>query len=208
VRQRGGIVQVGHRHLQLLGQVRDVLDDLREGMLDVALEGGELGRLAQHVGQLGDQRREVGLGLEELVEANPDPTLHENAQRVVGRAEHARDRPHDADAVQVVGARLLVGRVLGRDHHDQPVGAQRVVDECDRPRLSHRQRNHGLREGHRLPERQDGEHPRQGRGRVGRRVAVLAGADDVDHRFCSIGTLRARGSLATRGSSTRRIPSS
>ena len=38
VRERARVLEVGHRHLQLLGQVRDLLDDAREHLLDVARE--------------------------------------------------------------------------------------------------------------------------------------------------------------------------
>jgi hypothetical protein len=38
VRERRGVVEVGDRHLELLGQVRDVLDDARERLLHVAHE--------------------------------------------------------------------------------------------------------------------------------------------------------------------------
>ena len=61
VRERRGVVDVGDRELQLLGQVRDLLDDLGEGALDVAGQRLELGRLLDDVGQLRDPRDEVGL---------------------------------------------------------------------------------------------------------------------------------------------------
>ena len=48
VAERGGVVDVGDRHLQLLGQVGDLLDDLREGALDVAGQRLELGALLDH----------------------------------------------------------------------------------------------------------------------------------------------------------------
>ena len=53
VRQLGRVLEVGDRELQLLGQVGDLLDDLREGGLDVAEQRLELGRGLDQVGQLG-----------------------------------------------------------------------------------------------------------------------------------------------------------
>jgi hypothetical protein len=49
VGQLGGVVEVRHRHLQLGGQVRDLLDDARERGLDVALQRLELRRGGDHV---------------------------------------------------------------------------------------------------------------------------------------------------------------
>ena len=61
VAERRRVVDVGDRHLQLLRQVGDLLDDLREGALDVAGQRLELGARLDHVGQLGDPRDQVGL---------------------------------------------------------------------------------------------------------------------------------------------------
>ena len=57
VAERARVVEVGDRDLQLLGQVRDLLDDARERLLDVAHQRGQLGRLVDDVGQLLDARR-------------------------------------------------------------------------------------------------------------------------------------------------------
>ena len=54
VRERGRVLEVGDRHLQLLGEVRDLLDDVRERLLDVAHQRGQLRALLDLVGQLGD----------------------------------------------------------------------------------------------------------------------------------------------------------
>ena len=61
VAERRRVVDVGDRHLQLLGQVGDLLDDLREGALHVAGQRLQLGARLDHVGQLGDPRHQVGL---------------------------------------------------------------------------------------------------------------------------------------------------
>ena len=61
VAERRRVVEVDDRHLQLLGQVRDLLDDLAERLLDVAHQRGQLRALLHHVGQLLDARDEVRL---------------------------------------------------------------------------------------------------------------------------------------------------
>ena len=50
VRERRRVVDVGDRELQLLGQVGDLLDDPREGPLDVAGQRLQLGRSAETSG--------------------------------------------------------------------------------------------------------------------------------------------------------------
>ena len=70
VRERRGVVEVGDRELELLGQVGDLLDDLAEGALHVAGQRLELRRGLEHVRQLLDPRDQVGL-LGDVVE-EPD----------------------------------------------------------------------------------------------------------------------------------------
>ena len=57
VGERRRVLQVGHRQLELLRQVRDRLDDVREGLLHVAHQGRQLGPFRDDVGQLGDGAR-------------------------------------------------------------------------------------------------------------------------------------------------------
>ena len=52
VGERRGVLDVGDRELELLGQVGDLLDDLAEGALDVAGQRLQLGALLDDVGQL------------------------------------------------------------------------------------------------------------------------------------------------------------
>ena len=104
VAEGGGVLDVGHRHLQLLGQVGDVLDDLREGALHVAGQRLQLGPLVDHVGQLGDPRHQVGLLGDVGAEPHPLRPLDEDAQRPVGDFQHAGDDADDADVVEAVRA--------------------------------------------------------------------------------------------------------
>ena len=65
------VVEVGDRQLQLLGQVRDLLDDLREGALDVAGQRLQLGAVGWSRRELGDPGDEVGLLGDEGRRASP-----------------------------------------------------------------------------------------------------------------------------------------
>ena len=113
VRERRRVVEVGDRHLQLLGEVRDLLDDARERLLDVAHQRGQLGALLDDVGRLGDARDEVGRPRVPLVDADALAALDEDPQRPVGHLEHARDGADDADVVELVGRRATRPRGRG-----------------------------------------------------------------------------------------------
>ena len=114
VAERRRVVDVGDRHLQLLRQVGDLLDDLREGALDVAGQRLQLGAGLADVGQLGDPRHQVGLLGD--VGAEPDPlgALDEDAQRAVGDLDHAGDDADHADVVEVRRARAPRSRGRAR----------------------------------------------------------------------------------------------
>ena len=213
VAERGGVVDVGDRHLQLLGQVGDLLDDLREGALDVAGQRLELGAGLDHVGQLGDPRDEVGLLGDVGAEADPLRPLDEDADRAVGNLEHAGDDADDADLVEVVGPGLLVLGVARGDHRQHPVGAEDVVDQLDRALLPHRQRRERLREGDRLAQRQDRQRVGQRLVRPDRVLDVQRGLDHFQHRRAlhqsrPIGTRRVVSAGSRSGRSIRRMPSS
>ena len=125
VAERGGVVDVGDGDLQLLGQVRDLLDDRRERRLHVAHERGELGRRrVVELGDLLDLGREVGLLLRPAHDADAAAALHEQPQRAVGHAQHARDDADDADVVEVVRAGRLEVGLARRDHHERAVAAR------------------------------------------------------------------------------------
>ena len=172
-------VDVGDRQLQLFRQVGDLLDDLREGALDVAGQRLQLGAVGRLVGQLGDPGDEVGLLGDVRAESHPLGPLDEDPDRPVGDFDHPGDDAGDADVVEVGGARLVVLGIARGDHHQHPVGAEDVVDQLDRAFLADRQRGQRLREGDRLAQRQDRE-------RVGQR-------------------LRWRGSRPRRRAATRRL---
>ena len=216
--QRARVLDVGDRDLQLLGQVRHRLDDLRERLLHVAHERGQLGRLLDDVGLLGDRGDEVGPLALPAVDLHALPALDEHPQGAVGNLEHPRDHADDADVVELVGRGLLdVGRAAG-DHDEHPVAGEHVVDELDGVLLADRQRRQRLGKRHRLAQRQHRQRARH----VGRQpdldlARAVAVADDVDHDSSIsvgsagpprwIGTVRVRACGSASGSSTRRMPS-
>ncbi len=190
VAERGRVVEVGDRHLQLLGEVRDLLDDVAERLLDVAHQRGQLRAFLDDVGQLGDARREVGLLAASTRRcARAGRPGRGSAATAVGHLEHARDHAGDADVVQLVGpGRLGLGLAAG-DHHEHPVADQHVVDELDRALLPDRQRRQRVGVGDRVAQRENGELARQ---RDVCRGGLAVAAADVDHGSSPrwIGTLR------------------
>ena len=219
VRERRRVVEVGDRELELLGQVRDLLDDGREGLLDVAHQRRQLRALVDDVGRLGDARDEVGRLGDPLVDADALAALDEDPQRPVGHLEHARDGAHDAVVVELVGRRRLRVRVAAAHHHELAVAGEHVVDEPHRALLADRQRRQRVGEGDGVAQRQD----RQLRGQRRRAerdvaAAVAEGLDvdrhdspsppsPPDRRPGSIGTVCASAGPTT-GSSTTSMPSS
>ena len=176
VAERRGLVEVGDGELQLLGQVGDLLDDLAEGVLDVAGQRLELGRGLDHVGDRLDAGDQVGVLGDVVVDLDPLAALDQDAQGPVGDLHHPRHRAGDADLVQVVGPRGVVLGVLGGDHRQHPVAREHVVDELDRALLADRQRGQRVGEGDRLAQRQH-------RQRVGERLLVadrVLGVRDLD----------------------------
>ena len=160
VGERGGVVHVGDRELQLLRQIRDLLDDLAEGPLHVPGEGLELRRLLDDIGQRFDSRDQVRLLGHEVADPDPLRALDEDPDRAVRDLEHPRDDPGNPDVVEVIRARLLDLGVARCDQGQRPLARQHVVDELDRALLADRERGQGVRVGHHLLERQH----RQGGG--------------------------------------------
>ena len=195
VRQRGGVVQVGDGHLELLREVRDVLDDARERLLHVAHQRGQLRPLRDDVGQLGRHARRGTAARASSPRPHARAGLHEDPQRAVGHLEHARDRAGHADVVELVGpGRLQLGVAAG-DHREHAVAAEHVVDQADRALLADRERRQRVREGDGVAQRQDRQ--RGGSSAAADRDLLAAGArgGDLDHASRPrgwIGTVRGR----------------
>jgi hypothetical protein len=181
VPERGGIVEVRHRHLQLLGQVGDLLDDLGEGALHVAGQRLELGGGLDHVRKLGDPRHQIGLLGDVLLDPDPLGALHQDPNRPVGNLQHPGHHPGHADVVELLWTGLLELGLARGDHHQHAVAGEDVVDELDRPLLPHRQRGEGIGEGDRLLQGQHRKRLGQGLLRPDR-VLRLGRLDHLEHR--------------------------
>src|SRR3954454_21100589 len=186
VGELGGVVEVRDRHLQLLGQVRDLLDDLAEGVLHVAGERLELGRALDDVGLLLDARDEVRFGGGEVEDPHALGALHEDPQRAVRHLDHARDGAGAADAVEVVAARRVELGILRGDHHEHALAREHVVDQLDRALLADRERRERVGVGDGLLERQDRQALRE--ASADGHVLHLARRGDVDAHACSSST--------------------
>ena len=93
MREDARVVDVGDHHLELVGEVRDLFDDVREGLLDVAHQRRELRRLLDHVGGRRDISDQIGLGTDPVLDPDALATLDQHPQRAVRYADHPR---HDA----------------------------------------------------------------------------------------------------------------
>ena len=211
MRERRRLVDVGDRELQLLGQVRDLLDDLAEGALHVAGERLELVAFCEHVGHRLDPGDEVRLLGDVVAQPHPVGGLNEDPDRAVGNLEHPRDDADDADVVELVGTGLLDLGVAGGDHHQRPLAGEDVVDELHRALEPDRERGQRVRVGNGVLQRQDRQ--RGGQRLLGPgadRLVEIGRLDHLDrvghHSPGSIGTRRV--TCPASGSSTRRIPSS
>ncbi len=177
-----GSAEVRDRELELLGQVRDVLDDPAERLLHVAHQRGQLRPLGQLVGRgldRGDEVRLLG-----LVAGDRDPRagLDEDPEAAVRHLQHPRDGPRDADRVEVARAGLVEVGLAAGDQREHPVPGEHVVDQLDRALLPDRERRQRVRERDGVAQRQH----RQARGELRRGaerdlLAPGAGGGDLDH---------------------------
>ena len=163
VREQRRVVDVGHGHLELVGQVRHQVDDAAEDPLDVPAERVDLlAGLTSCSGSGSTWAMRYG----DVAAVRPDPNaigaLRQDAQRPVRHLQHPLDDGDGADVVQQLGAGLGGLGVAGCDEHDQAVGAvDHVVDQADRALLADRQRRHRPGEDDRALERQHRKLARQ-----------------------------------------------
>ena len=146
---------------------------------------------------------EVRLVLDPVDEADAADALDENAQRPVRDADHLLHDRGCADLVQVVPAGYFDVAVLGGHERDQAVARDDVVHELDRPLLSDREREHGVRKDDRVLQRED----RQRRRKL-ELLDVHLLVEDVGHRPVLIGIVTRSGVLGffASGSTIVRIP--
>ena len=235
--QRRGVVHVGDRELELLRQIGDLLDDLREGALNVSGQRLELGGGLDLVRERLGARHQIGLLGYEVAEPDPLGPLDEDADRAVRDLEHPGDDPGHAHVVELAGPGLVELGVAGGDEGHHALAGQDVVDEPHRALLADRQRGQRVRIDDHVLERQ---HRERGRHRLALpsadRLLEIGRLDDLIPPSVSsgptVGSARGGSPLArdfvlapainrglgsidavarvggARGSSTRRMPSS
>ena len=86
----------------------------------------------------------------------------------VGQLQHLQDGGDAADVVQVLGRRVVLGRLLLGDQQDVLAGVHRDVERLDRFRAADEQRDHHVREHDDVAQRQQRQ-----RGDVGREGVSL-----------------------------------
>jgi hypothetical protein len=180
VRERRRIVHVRHRELKLLRQVRNLLDDLGEGALDVARQRLELRRCLDVVRHRLDPGNEVGLLGDVVADPHALGRLHQHADGAVGNLEHPRDDPGDADVEEVVRPRLLELGIPRGDHHEHALAREHVVDQLHGTVEPDGERSERVREGDDLLQREDRQRRRQRLARVAHGALELRGLDDLD----------------------------
>jgi hypothetical protein len=181
VRECRGVLDVGDRELQLLGQVGDLLDDLRERVLDVAGKRLQLGGFLDHVGQRLDPGDEVRILGHEVAEPDPVRCLDEDPHGPVGHLEHPRDVAGDSHAMKVVGAGLLELGVA-RCHQDElALAGEDVVDQAHGALLADREGRQRVRVRDHVAQRQDRERAGQRLAVTDRRVEIAAVYDFNRH---------------------------
>ncbi len=157
IREQVGVRDVLDFHLHLARRLRQIAQQLLEQRRKIAVHRNELFRLFCDVGKLDESRRHVRLGLHDLVDAEDVRSRDDAAQRSVRNLEHLLNRTDRADATNVVGTRIFGIFVFENDETNRLAFAQRFLDECDTRLLHDRKRNDGVREQHRLLQRQNAE---------------------------------------------------
>jgi len=188
-----GILDVGDHHRELLGEVGHLADDRRELALDVAHQRRQLRALLHHVGRLLDLRHQVGLGLAPAGDPDALGALDQDAERLVGQANHPGHRAEHARLVELLRGRRLDAGIASGQQHDRAVAAQHVVDELDAALLADVEGYDELGERDRLAQRQHGDAVGQLSRAADRDIlGAVAGDSDLDHcgSRLSIGTAR------------------
>ena len=177
MRQHARVLDVRDHDLELFGEVGHLAHDVGERLLDVSHQRGELGRVLDDVGELGDLGDEVGLGRDPGVDPDPLTALDQHAKGPVGHADHPCHHADHPDGVEVLGRRDLDLRGATRHHHDRAIAAKHVVDELNAPLLPDVQRDQHVGERDRVAQRQRADALGQAR----------AGAADLDFPRAAVG---------------------
>ena len=173
VGERGGGIEVVDRRRHLGGHVRQQLHRLAGALAQQVDAGLDLRR--QDLGDADlldprDQERKAG---EEFDDAEAAHALADHMMGAVGRGDVAQDARDRSDRVQLLGLRVLDGRIGLQQDAERALGADRFLGGGDRRRPPDRQRQHHSGEQHGLAHRQDDEaHPAEAAERPRARSAL------------------------------------
>ena len=169
-----GVGEALCRDRQLVRQLGGGLHEAPEDVHHRAAQRVGLGRLDRLVAVGLDPRDQVRLDPDPVEQADALDALDHEADAAVRHARELQDRAHGPDLAEIPGAGLRVRVALGHQG-EKPVAAHHVVDEPDRARLSHHERDRCQREHDRVAQRKDGE-------RVGKSEIVGAGTGRDRHQ--------------------------
>ena len=159
-RERPGTFDVGRGHLELFGQVRHQRDDLAEDAQQAGAQRLRLLGLGGHVLDLLGARHQVRLLAHVLLDADALQALHQDAHGAVGQLDHLVRQADGADRIEQVRPRCLDLSVATRDHREQAVAGEHVVDELDAPFLADGERDHRVWEDDGVAQGQHRQHRR------------------------------------------------
>jgi hypothetical protein len=155
-----GIDDALHGRPERVGQVVRGFHQLAEEVHDRAPQSIHLCGLSRRNALLGrglHPCHQVRLRPDQIQEADPLEALDHQPHAAVGSPGELVDHPDGADRMEIgQRRRLRLGVALGHEC-EQPVAAHDVVDQLDRAGLSHRERESGQREHHRVPDWQNRE---------------------------------------------------
>ena len=140
----------GRKFIRKRGRTRHNLLEKRQ---HIALQGFDLGTLRRR--RLGHRRNlgtHEGHQLRELAQPYPFQAFGKHEQALVGHLHHLMHHRRSAHQIQIAGLRVVDARLALRHHHNGLVFSERV-DQLHRTLPAHRQRQHGVGEQNRVPDR-------------------------------------------------------
>ncbi len=166
--------QVGGDEVRQAARIVDVHDHRLEV---VRKHGRELNHLLEQRGHAADQRvkvrlllaghnvverlhagAQVGLHLDDFLDGDSLQALHEDEKALAGQLDDLVNVGRGSDLVEVNRLRVVDARVALGDHADELVLLlAQVVNQLQRAFPTHRERQNGVREQHRIANRQNGQ---------------------------------------------------
>ena len=168
VGQPAAVVDAGHRRQDLgrdlLVQLY-ILVELREQRPAHRLDFVGAARIA---GKRDRFRDEVLAAVDDVRDARALRAFDQHLYGAVRQLKHLENGGNAADLIQVLGAWIVLGRLLLRDQQDVLARVHRHVERLDRFRAPDKQRDHHMREHDHVAQRE-----KRQRGQVGREIRFL-----------------------------------